>query len=196
MELGSSQKLLQTVGRDAWQEQPEATENRAAHPHLLPLPGSVPVTSSSPVHPLLNAHETDAHGAKWAKRVSLPAPYPPWYLSSSQQDLSMSYLDKSLQGLPPACPIKAPLSASTHQTKSDFPGALSGCRLLPTPTPAPHVTLHSPVLPGTHAGPPQASLRQPECASSHGNLSLPGRLLFILKTSFKGRPETFSYFTR
>lgn len=108
----------------------------------------------------------------------------------------MSSLDKSLQGLPPACTIKAPLPASTHQTKSDFPGALSGCRLLPTPTPAPRVTLHSPVLPGTHAGPPQASLCQPECASGHGNLSLPGRLLFILKTSFKGRPETFSYFTR
>lgn len=37
---------------------------------------------------------------------------------------------------------------------------------------------------------------QLECPSGHGRLSVPGRLLFVLKVSSKGHPETISYSSR
>lgn len=105
-------------------------------------------------HPFLIAQGTDAHRAKWAKRVFLPPLYAPLGLSPSQQDLSMTSLDRSL--LPPP---KGPIPHQhTSHTRSDFPGAASCGRLLPKPTPRlpPHVTLHSAASPGS--GPPQALL--------------------------------------
>lgn len=89
MELGSSQKLLRMVRRNAWQEQPEATENRPA-PAVARQRAGYQVT---PMHPFLTVQGTDAHGAKRAKRVSLSALYFPLHLSSSQQDPSMTSLE-------------------------------------------------------------------------------------------------------
>lgn len=57
------------------------------------------------------------------KRVSLPAPYPPLPLFSSQQDFSMTSLYKNLQQHPPAYRIKAPINPCQQiqgSTQSDY----------------------------------------------------------------------------
>lgn len=67
------------------------------------------------LHPFLLAQKTGAHGVKGAHSVSLLAPHPPLPLSLSQQDLSMTSLDKNLQWLPSAYRIRAPLSGSVFE---------------------------------------------------------------------------------
>lgn len=91
----------------------------------------------------------------------LPAPCPSPPLSSSQQDLPMTSVDKHFQRRPSAYRIKAPLPDSVQDaSQSDLPqlppGSLCYPPCFPLPwslQPLPRVTLHSLAFPGTHSGP-------------------------------------------
>lgn len=176
IELGSSQMLLWTVGKDAWQEQQtEAPEKRPA----LPLPGNMQITGPCPasLSPCTRNMPMVLHVQK---RVSLPAPYPPPPLSSSQQDLSMTSLYKNLQ--------------RHNLTTTDFSRAISlplfcFCYLgLPTHCCMSHSTpgLH----PGHSLGLQELHPTSLEHSSCHYNLSLSERFYLFFQTSFKGNHET------
>ena len=118
-----------------------------------------------------------------------PPQTPPLYLSPSQQDLSITSLDKSLQRLPPAYRIKAPFPASAYQTHQ----TLSCCHLLPRPCPP--LMSHSTAWFSLEF---TLGLRRPHSACLN---TLPAVVAFlcpkvaiILKTSLEGHPETFFYF--